>query len=59
MLKLVLQNLIANAVMFARTRARAEIEIGCIAGEPNEVVVFVGDNEARFRSRSTAKRRPT
>ena len=48
MLKLVLQNLIANAIKFTRTRARAEIEIGAAAGKPDEVVVFVRDNGVGF-----------
>jgi len=48
MLKLVLQNLIANAVKFTRTRKRTEIAIGCTTGKPNEVVVFVRDNGVGF-----------
>jgi len=49
MLKLVLVNLVANAVKFTRTRPRAEIEIGCAeAASNNEVSVFVRDNGAGF-----------
>ena len=33
MLKLVVVNLVSNAVKFTRMRARAEIEIGCVDGE--------------------------
>jgi light-regulated signal transduction histidine kinase (bacteriophytochrome) len=52
MLRLVFVNLIANAVKFTGTRARAEIEIGCL--EPSkeqgtdQVVVFVRDNGVGF-----------
>ena len=55
MLKLVLQNLIGNAIKFTRTRTRAEIEIGCIAGMPNEVVVSVRDNGVGFDMRYADK----
>jgi len=48
MLKLALLNLISNAVKFTRTRAQAEIEVGCIDGRPDEVVVFVKDNGVGF-----------
>jgi K+-sensing histidine kinase KdpD len=47
MLKLVIGNLLANAVKFTRMRAPAEIEIGCADGE-DEVEVFVRDNGAGF-----------
>ena len=48
MLRLVLVNLIANAVKFTRTRPRAEIEIGCQEQRKNLVVVFVRDNGVGF-----------
>lgn len=48
MLKLVLVNLISNAVKFTRMRARAEIEIGCVNANPRETEVFVKDNGAGF-----------
>ena len=48
MLRLVLVNLVANAVKFTRTRPQAEIEIGCDRGRPDEVVVFVRDNGVGF-----------
>src|SRR5260370_6563625 len=48
MLRLVLVNLIANAVKFTRTRSQAEIEIGCTDQKKDEVVVFVRDNGGGF-----------
>jgi PAS domain S-box-containing protein len=53
MLKLVLVNLIANAVKFTRTRPQAAIEVGVIESRASErnrdgVVVFVKDNGVGF-----------
>jgi K+-sensing histidine kinase KdpD len=48
MLKLVLVNLVSNAVKFTRMRTRAEIEIGCVDGKKNEIEMFVRDNGAGF-----------
>jgi len=48
MLKLVLVNLISNAIKLTRTRPQAEIEIGCSEGDGNDLVVFVRDNGAGF-----------
>jgi PAS domain S-box-containing protein len=48
MLRVVLVNLIANAVKFTRTRLRAEIEIGCADGNRDELIVFVRDNGVGF-----------
>jgi light-regulated signal transduction histidine kinase (bacteriophytochrome) len=48
MLRVALFNLVSNAVKFTRTRAHAEIEIGCAEGKPDEVVVFVRDNGVGF-----------
>ena len=48
MLKLVVVNLVSNAVKFTRARKPAEIEVGCVAGNNNEVEVFVRDNGAGF-----------
>ena len=50
MVKLVLHNLISNAVKFTRMRSRAEIEIGCVENE-NDVEAFVRDNGAGFDMR--------
>jgi light-regulated signal transduction histidine kinase (bacteriophytochrome) len=47
MLKLVLINLIANAVKFTSTRTKAEIEIGCRKDE-NEDICFIKDNGVGF-----------
>jgi signal transduction histidine kinase len=47
MLKIVLTNLISNAVKFTRTRTQAEIEIGYADGK-NQKEVFVRDNGAGF-----------
>jgi PAS domain S-box-containing protein len=48
MLRIVLVNLVSNAIKFTRQRARAEIEIGRAEGSDHEAVVFVRDNGAGF-----------
>ncbi len=48
MLRLVLVNLLSNAVKFTRPQPKAEIEIGCVDGNKDEIVVFVRDNGAGF-----------
>jgi light-regulated signal transduction histidine kinase (bacteriophytochrome) len=48
MLRLVLINLISNAVKFTGTRDPAEIEIGYLNQEQHELVVFVRDNGVGF-----------
>jgi signal transduction histidine kinase len=48
MLRLVLTNLISNAVKFTRTRDPAVIEIGSTNGDGHELVVFVRDNGVGF-----------
>jgi PAS domain S-box-containing protein len=48
MLRLVLVNLVANAVKFTRTRAEAEIEIGSTNHNPDQIVIFVKDNGVGF-----------
>jgi K+-sensing histidine kinase KdpD len=47
LLKLVVVNLVSNAVKFTRMRPRAEIEIGCV-DRKNEVEMFVRDNGVGF-----------
>jgi light-regulated signal transduction histidine kinase (bacteriophytochrome) len=48
MLRLVFGNLISNAVKFTRLRHTAQIQIGSLNHQPNEVVVFVKDNGVGF-----------
>jgi light-regulated signal transduction histidine kinase (bacteriophytochrome) len=48
MLRLVIVNLVSNAVKFTRLRKPAEIEIGCVDVNGNDVEVFVRDNGAGF-----------
>jgi PAS domain S-box-containing protein len=48
MLRLALVNLISNAAKFTRTRAKAEIEIGCQDQKPDHVVIFIRDNGVGF-----------
>jgi light-regulated signal transduction histidine kinase (bacteriophytochrome) len=48
MLRLVMVNLISNAIKFTRTRAQAEIEIGSTDGNKDDLVVFVRDNGVGF-----------
>ncbi len=55
MLRLVLLNLIANAVKFTRPRPQAEIEIGCAAGNRDELVVFIKDNGVGFDMKYVGK----
>jgi signal transduction histidine kinase len=48
MLKLVVVNLVSNAVKFTRMRSPAKIEIGAIDRNEDEVELFVKDNGAGF-----------
>jgi PAS domain S-box-containing protein len=48
MLRIVMANLISNAVKFTRTRMQAEIEIGLKPGQNSEAVLFVRDNGVGF-----------
>lgn len=48
MLKVVLVNLVSNAVKFTRIRPQAEIEIGSVREDAREVEIFVRDNGAGF-----------
>jgi light-regulated signal transduction histidine kinase (bacteriophytochrome) len=54
LLKLVLFNLISNAVKFSRPRERAEIEIGC-KEEKGQVVFFIKDNGVGFDMQHAGK----
>lgn len=51
MLRVVLVNLISNALKFTQKRERAEITIGCLPDPAAETVVFVRDNGAGFDMR--------
>jgi signal transduction histidine kinase len=55
MLKIVLVNLVSNAVKFTRMRARAEIEIGCTDDKENNTEVFIRDNGAGFDMQYASK----
>ncbi len=48
MLRIVLTNLISNALKFTRYRSQADIEIGSQPGRKSEAVVFVRDNGVGF-----------
>jgi signal transduction histidine kinase len=48
MLKVVLVNLVSNAVKFTRMRTPAEIEIGCVDDKEDQAELFVRDNGAGF-----------
>jgi len=48
MLRLVMINLLANAVKFTGKREKAEIEVGAFSNEADEIVVFVRDNGVGF-----------
>lgn len=48
MLRLVLVNLLSNALKFTRQRQPAEIEIGCLPNQDNEIIVFIRDNGVGF-----------
>jgi PAS domain S-box-containing protein len=48
LLRMVLVNLISNAVKFTGTRAEAKIEIGCTPNGSSETVIFIRDNGAGF-----------
>jgi light-regulated signal transduction histidine kinase (bacteriophytochrome) len=48
LLRMVLVNLMSNAVKFTGARAEPEIEIGCAPGGISETVVFIKDNGAGF-----------
>jgi len=55
MLRLVVVNLVSNAAKFTRMRTPAEIEIGCVDLNADEVELFVKDNGAGFDMQYTNK----
>jgi PAS domain S-box-containing protein len=48
MLRIVLVNLISNALKFTRPRQEAQIEIGSLPGQNSEAVIFIRDNGVGF-----------
>ncbi len=48
LLRLVLTNLLGNALKYTRTRQRARIRMGCLAGDEHELCFFVQDNGVGF-----------
>ncbi len=55
LLRLVLVNLISNAVKFTSARAEASIEIGCAPGGDEATVIFIRDNGAGFNPKHKEK----
>jgi len=55
LLRMVLANLISNAVKFTGQRAEARIEIGCAPEKNGETVIFIRDNGAGFDPEYTKK----
>jgi light-regulated signal transduction histidine kinase (bacteriophytochrome) len=55
LLRLVLVNLISNAVKFTGDRTEARIEIGCVPSGSGETVIFIRDNGAGFDPKYTEK----
>jgi light-regulated signal transduction histidine kinase (bacteriophytochrome) len=55
LLRLVMVNLIANALKFTRPRARARIEIGAVTDRPDEMLIYVRDNGVGFDMRYVDK----
>jgi PAS domain S-box-containing protein len=55
LLRMVLVNLISNAVKFTGARAEAKIEIGCAPDGAGETVIFIRDNGAGFDPRYVGK----
>jgi PAS domain S-box-containing protein len=55
LLRMVLVNLISNAVKFTGNRAEARIEVGCLPDSGDEAVIFIRDNGAGFNPKYTRK----
>ena len=55
LLRMVLTNLISNAVKFTGTRNPAKIEIGCASSGKGETITFIRDNGAGFNSKYQEK----
>jgi light-regulated signal transduction histidine kinase (bacteriophytochrome) len=55
LLRMVLVNLISNAVKFTGNRIQAQIEIGATPDTNDETVIFIRDNGAGFNPKYTKK----
>jgi PAS domain S-box-containing protein len=55
LMRMVLVNLISNAVKFTGTRSQAKIEIGCSSNGNGETVTFIRDNGAGFNPEYAGK----
>jgi PAS domain S-box-containing protein len=55
LLRMVMDNLISNAVKFTSARTDAKIEIGPFNGDDSETIVFIRDNGAGFDPRYSDK----
>jgi light-regulated signal transduction histidine kinase (bacteriophytochrome) len=55
LLRMVLVNLVSNAVKFTGPRAEPKVSIGCAANENGETVIFIRDNGAGFDPNFTHK----
>jgi PAS domain S-box-containing protein len=55
LLKMVLVNLMSNAVKFTGNRTDAKIEIGCVPDENGETAIFIRDNGAGFNPKYAEK----
>jgi len=55
LLRMALVNLISNAVKFSGARADSKIEIGCLASENDEAVIFIRDNGVGFDEKYAGK----
>jgi light-regulated signal transduction histidine kinase (bacteriophytochrome) len=55
LLRLVLVNLISNAMKFTSARTEARIEIGCTPAGSGETVIFIRDNGVGFDPKYTEK----
>jgi light-regulated signal transduction histidine kinase (bacteriophytochrome) len=55
MLRVVLNNLLGNAVKYTRPQAQAVIQVGQVAGGADEVVLFVKDNGVGFEMKYADK----
>ena len=55
LVRMVLVNLISNAIKFTGNRAEGNIEIGCVPNANDETIVFIRDNGAGFDQQYAGK----